>query len=148
MTDGISIYARLKGDDEPEEEPKEEAGNIIDLYGFPGDGREMAPGTTTADLLRGLKDEYGDVEFAKGASPESPTTPQIEPAREAAANLQRLISDQLEETSAITILRHVLFEMVLLGSGVLKGPFTDEKILHSWNKNPETGEVDLSLIHI
>ena len=62
--------------------------------------------------LSGLKDEYGDVEFAKGASPESPTTPQIEPAREAAANLQRLISDQLEETSAITILRHVLFEMV------------------------------------
>ena len=89
---------------------------------------------------RQISKDYEGIDFAEGASPESPKIPQIEPAREAAANLEKLINDQLEETSAITILRHVLFEMVLLGTGVLKGPFTDEKVLHSWDKDPETEE--------
>ena len=73
----------------------------------------------------------------EGPSPESPKIPQIEPARLAAENLQKLIHDQLDETSAITVLRHVLFEMVLLGTGVLKGPFTHDKVLHKWDKNEE-----------
>ena len=136
MPEGIAKVARVKQDNEPEQEPKEED-NLIDLYGYPGDGREMAPGTTTTDLLRGLKDDYEGIEFVEGASPQSPAMPQIEPARQAAENLEKLIHDQLEETSAITVLRHVLFEMVLLGTGVLKGPFTDNKTLHKWDKNEE-----------
>jgi len=144
MPDGIAEFARVKQDNEPEaEEPKEKAGNIIDLYGFPGDGKELTPGTTTADLLRGLSADYEGINFAEGASPQSPQIPQIEPARKAAENLQKLITDQLEETSAITILRHVLFEMVLLGTGVLKGPFTHDKVLHKWEKN-EAGEQEYS----
>ena len=139
IPDGISEYARVKGDNEPEAPPRDES-NIVDLYGYPGDGKEMEAGTTTSDLLRGLAKEYEGIDFAEGASPESPKIPHIEPAREAAANLEKLITDQLEETSAITILRHVLFEMVLLGTGVLKGPFTDEKVLHSWDKDEETQE--------
>ena len=139
IPDGIAEYARVKGEEE-EERPSRDESNIVDLYGYPGDGKEMQAGTTTADLLRGLSKDYEGIDFAEGASPESPKIPQIEPAREAAANLEKLINDQLEETSAITILRHVLFEMVLLGTGVLKGPFTDEKVLHSWDKDPETEE--------
>jgi|5_EtaG_2_1085323.scaffolds.fasta_scaffold05061_2 hypothetical protein len=141
IPDGIAEYARVKSDGEQTEETAEaEAGNIVDLYGFAGDGKEMTPGTTRSDLLRGLEEKYKNLDLAEGASAESPKTPQIEPAREAAANLEKLINDQLEETAAITILRHVLFEMVLLGTGVLKGPFTDEKVLHSWDKDPETGD--------
>ena len=137
VPDGIAEYARTKQDNEPEEEEED---NVVDLYGFPGDGKEMAPGTTTSDLLRGLSKEYEGLDFVEGPSPQSPQIEQIEPAREAAENLQKLIHDQLEETSAITMLRHVLFEMVLLGTGVLKGPFTHDKTLHRWDKDEESGE--------
>ena len=136
VPEGISEYARVKQPNEPDKEED----NVVDLYGFPGDGKEMLPGTTTSDLLRGLEKEYEGVDFADGPSPISPQIPQIEPAREAAENLQKLIHDQLEETSAITMLRHVLFEMVLLGTGVLKGPFTHDKTIHRWETNEETGE--------
>ena len=136
VPEGISEYAREKQANEPEEDDD----NVVDLYGFPGDGKEIAPGTTTSDLLRGLKDDYEGVDFVEGASPVSPQIPQIEPAREAAENLQKLIHDQLEDTSAITMLRHVLFEMTLLGTGVLKGPFTHDKTLHRWETDEETGE--------
>jgi len=140
IPDGIAEFARVKGEDEEEKPLQRDESNIVDLYGFPGDGKEIAAGTTTADLLRGLSKDYEGIDFAEGPSPDSPNTPHIEPAREAAANLQKLINDQLDETSAITVLRHVLFEMVLLGTGVLNGPFTDEKVLHSWDKDEETEE--------
>ncbi len=136
MPEGIAEFARVKQDNEPEQKPKEE-NNLVDLYGYPGDGKEMAPGTTTTDLLRGIKNDYEGIEFAEGPSPQSPAMPQIEPARQAAENLEKLIHDQLDETSAITVLRHVLFEMVLLGTGVLKGPFTHDKTLHKWDTNEE-----------
>ena len=106
VPEGIAEYAREKQKNEPEEEE-----NVVDLYGFPGDGKELPPGTTTTDLLRGLKEDYEGVDFVEGPSPVSPQILQIEPAREAAENLQKLIHDQLEETSAITMLRHVLFEI-------------------------------------
>jgi len=140
VPDGIAEVVREQQENEPTDKPaKEKAGNIIDLYGYPGDGKEMAPGTTTSDLLRGLSSDYEGIDFVEGSSPK-PDILSIQPAREAAENLEKLINDQLDETTAITILRHVLFEMVLLGTGVLKGPFTDEKTLHSWDTDEETGE--------
>ncbi len=140
VPDSIAEYAHVKQPNEESKDPKEDKTKVIDIYGFPGDGKELSPGTTTADLLRGLSSDYEGVEMAEGPSVLSPKIPQIEPARESAENLQKLIHDQLEESSAITVLRHVLFEMVLLGTGVLKGPFTHDKILHKWEKSEETGE--------
>ena len=52
--------------------------------------------------------------------------------------MQKLLHDQLEESRAITIMRHVFFEMALLGTGILKGPFTDLKEYNSF----DTGEDD------
>tara|TARA_R110000824_G_scaffold181499_2_gene362336 strand:- start:3679 stop:5835 length:2157 start_codon:yes stop_codon:yes gene_type:complete len=137
VPEGVAEFARVKQDNEPEKEAKTQEENVVDLYGYPGDGREITPGTTTTDLLRGLKDDYEGIDFASGPSPKSPEIPQIEPARQAAENLEKLIHDQLDETSAITVLRHVLFEMVLLGTGVLKGPFSHDKVLHKWDRNEE-----------
>jgi hypothetical protein len=133
IPDGIAKYASLSEED-TKVEPKVE---IKDIYGYEGDGREVPPGTTSADLLRGLAEKYEGLDLKEGPSIQSPQIPQIEPAREASENLQKLLHDQLEETSAITMLRHVLFEMVLLGTGVLKGPFTHEKVLHKWDKGEE-----------
>jgi hypothetical protein len=102
-----------------------------DPYGFAGDGAQIPPGATVNDLMKNLNQEYENVGFEEG--PSYTGGPQIEPARMAAEAMQKLIHDQLEESRAITILRHVFFEMVLLGTGILKGPFTDLKEYNSFD---------------
>ena len=102
-----------------------------DIYGFNGDGGSLPSGATATDLLKNIAQDYEDLGFTAGPSPQG--TPQIEPARIAAERMQKLLHDQLEESKAITILRHVFFEMVLLGTGILKGPFTDSKTYHSYD---------------
>ena len=96
-----------------------------DPYGFNGDGAQIPPGATVNDLMKNLNQEYENIGFKEG--PSYIGGPQIEPARLAAEQMQKLIHDQLEESKAITIMRHVFFEMALLGTGILKGPFTDTK---------------------
>ena len=61
--------------------------------------------------------------------------------------MQKLLHDQLEESKAITILRHVFFEMALLGTGILKGPFTDVKEYHSFD-TAEDDEGNVANVHI
>ena len=108
----------------------------MDAYGFNGDGRNIPPGATADDLMKNLAQEYSNLGFTDGPSPSG--EPQIEPARKAAEAMQKLLHDQLEESRAITIMRHVFFEMALLGTGILKGPFTDLKEYNSF----DTGEDD------
>ena len=61
------------------------------------------------------------------------------PAAMAAAKMQKVIHDQLEESDAISVMRHVLFEMALLGTGILKGPFTNVKTQYKFSTDEETG---------
>ena len=133
IPDGVSKYAHInKKNQENTQEPN--------AYGFNGDGRDIPAGATYNDVLGGLEEKYsGQAEFIGGDAPDLKTMPQIEPAKEAADNMQKLILDQLEENDAAKEIRHSIFEMVLLGTGVLKGPFTFEKDLHRWSKDPETG---------
>ena len=80
---------------------------INDIYGFDGDGKSLAPGATSTDLIKNLAQDYEELGFTAGPSPQG--LPQIEPARIAAEQMEKLIHDQLEESKAITILRHVFF---------------------------------------
>ena len=73
MPEGASEYAHLKPDGQ-QQEPESP-------YGFPGDGKEIKPGTTINEILGGLKDEYGSLPFEEGAAPDLKSMPQIEPAR-------------------------------------------------------------------
>jgi hypothetical protein len=123
---GVEKYAHLK----PENMKQDE--RMDDIYGFEGDGREITPGSTANDILNGLTEKYGKAGFEAGPAPDLKTMPQIEPAEEAARSMEKLIHDQLEETHAISVMRHVLFEMCLLGTGVLKGPFNYEQSVHQW----------------
>ena len=135
---GTSKYAHIKPDNLKEQDDRME-----DIYGFEGDGKEVSPGATANDILNGLKEKYKDAGFEEGAAPDLKNMPQIEPAAEAARNMERLIHDQLEESHAISVMRHVLFEMCLLGTGVLKGPFNYEQAEHKWILNDE-GEREYS----
>ena len=114
---------------------------VNDIYGFDGDGKSLAPGATATDLIKNIAQDYEELGFTAGSAPQG--QPQIEPARLAAEQMEKLIHDQLEESRAITILRHVFFEMSLLGTGILKGPFTDAKTYHSYDTvEDEEGNVD------
>ena len=122
---GIEKYAHIKP--ENVKNPRME-----DIYGFEGDGREITPGSTANDILNGLANKYANAGFERGAAPDLKTMPQIGPAEEAAKTMETLIHDQLEESHAISVMRHVLFEMCLLGTGILKGPFNYEQSIHQW----------------
>jgi hypothetical protein len=113
-------------------------------YGFPGDGMDIPPGVTANELMKNLNADYVGLGFTDG--PSYTGSPQIEPARMAAEAMEKLIHDQLEESKAITIMRHVFFEMALLGTGILKGPFTDTKDYHQFN-TAEDEEGNITRVH-
>jgi hypothetical protein len=105
--------------------------------GFPGDGNDLAPGTTFNDLnndanLGGLEEEYAEANLTSGPAP-SPEMPQIKPAQIAARRLEKLILDQIEESNGSVELRSAIFEACLLGTGIIKGPFTYNKTLHKYS---------------
>ena len=122
----------------PQAQPKEKGESlrpkdiIKDIYGYEGDGKEIKPGTTASDLMRTLAQDYDQLGFEEGSAKAG--EPQIEPANLAAEAMEKLIHDQLEESSAVTIMRHTFFEMALLGTGVIKGPFTNTKTYHAYDK--------------
>mgnify|MGYP001573758208 FL=1 len=106
--------------------------------GFAGDGNELKPGAIQTDsdkFLGSLEDEYknkdDEVVIERGVA-RSPEMPQIQPAQIAARRMEKLIHDQIEESNGTTELRNALFEAVLLGTGIVKGPFNYNKTLHSW----------------
>ena len=104
--------------------------------GFPGDGNDLAPGATFGSLnndanLGSLEKEYEDADLTSGPAP-SPEMPQIKPAQIAARRLEKLILDQIEESNGSVELRSAIFEACLLGTGIIKGPFTYNKTLHKY----------------
>ena len=129
VTEGIAEKAHLKNKQQQQPEQPQ------DPYGFPGDSKEIPPGTTATELMKDLAQEYQNLGFEEG--PSYTGTPEIEPAQLAAEAMQKLIHDQLEESKAITVLRHVFFEMALLGTGILKGPFTDAKTYNSYDTSED-----------
>ena len=55
----------------------------------------------------------------------------------AAKKMEKKIHDQLQESGANTHLRSMAFEMALLGTGVMKGPFAVDKEYPNWNEEGE-----------
>ena len=124
VPEGIAEFAHM-------ETPLDQAEQPLDPYGFPGDGRQVQPGSM--DFLGGLQEKYEGTPLAEG--PAKIGEPQINPAQEAALNMEKEIHDQLTDTGAVNVLRTALFEQILLGTGVIKGPMLKTKRLHRWIKN-------------
>ena len=134
VPEGIAEYAHVSKSKTPEESIPESP------YGFPGDGNELEPGQVINEILGGLKREYEGADFVEGESKDGRSEPQISPAEMSAAEMEKVVHDQLESSSAISVMRHSLFEMALLGTGIIKGPFSYDKTQHYWKKDEETGE--------
>ena len=127
MGDTMDVSPELEGnlDYQPQEGITEDNVGNFNPYdvGFAGDGNELKPGaiqTDTDKFLGSLEEEYtneeGDVVVQEGPA-RSPEMPQIQPAQIAARRMEKLIHDQIEESSGTTELRNALFEAVLLGTG-------------------------------
>ena len=103
----------------------------------------LKPGETMADLknrLGPLEEKLGPVsdKVIEGDGT-TPTTVTFHPAMVAAKKMEKKIHDQLVESGANKHLRSMAFEMALLGTGVMKGPFAVDKEYPNWN---EDGEYD------
>ena len=146
VPEGVDEYAHIAKLNQPGQPPAQPNGqaqpngeDTESPYGFAGDGGDLPKGATAESLMKDLAQKYKDLGFEEGPAPDLKSMPQIEPADIAAGKMQKLIHDQLEESEAIKVLRHVFFEMALLGTGVLKGPFTEEKTQYSFSADKETG---------
>jgi len=141
VPEGVDEYAHIaKANPQGQQPPAEgQAQEPKSPYGFSGDGTDLPKGATAESLMKDLAQKYKDLGFEEGPAPDNKSMPQIEPASIAAGKMQKLIHDQLEESEAIKVLRHVFFEMCLLGTGILKGPFTSEKTQYAYDSDPESG---------
>ena len=134
VPEGIAEFAHM-------EPPLDEV--IQDPYGYKGDGKELLPGAMEATSPKGNTDFLGGIahEFAEAGLKVGPAKmgePQIEPAKRAALNLEKVIHDQLLDTNATSVFRNAIFEASMLGTGVIKGPLNLYKRVHKWETNPET----------
>ena len=104
-----------------------------------GPDTELKPGETMADLRRRLGPVEDKVEPVAEKIIEgdgsTPTSVTFHPAMVAAKKMEKKIHDQLQESGATKHLRSMAFEMALLGTGVMKGPFAVDKEYPNWDDN-------------
>tara|TARA_Y100000034_G_scaffold75238_1_gene90397 strand:- start:543 stop:2756 length:2214 start_codon:yes stop_codon:yes gene_type:complete len=105
--------------------------------GYTGDGRVLKPGATLGTGLfeESLEDKAENAGLlAEGLVP-IPQIPELSPAQLAARRMEKLIHDQIEESSGSSEIRNALLEAALLGTGVIKGPFNFNKTLNRWTND-------------
>ena len=106
-----------------------------------GPDTELKPGETLADLRRRLgpvEDKVAPVsEKIIEGDGSTPATATFHPAMVAAKKMEKKIHDQLNESGASKHLRSMAFEMALLGTGVMKGPFAVDKEYPNWDDDGE-----------
>ena len=110
----------------------------------PDQDASLRPGETTSELMdrlgpltEKLKPVEKDLKSGPGTTQTAIT---LHPAEVAAQNMEKRIHDQLEESDASKQLRSTAFEIALLGTGVMKGPFIEDKEYAKWNL--ETGDYE------
>jgi len=151
---GVEATRIPKGVDEAvhfdPKEPENALNELNNVYGFPGDGKEIPRGSTQESLqqlnLGAHEDDLADItDKLKQGPGATPTAQTYYPAQKAAKRMEKTILDQLEESNASKHLRTVAFEMALFGTGILKGPFAFDKERANWdeegNYNPESETV-------
>ena len=100
---------------------------------------KLKPGETLYDLekkMGSVSDKLSSVsEKVIEGDGTTPTSITFHPAMVAAKKMEKKIHDQLQESGATKHLRSMAFEMALLGTGVMKGPFAVDKEYPNWDDN-------------
>ena len=135
------VVADVHFDPQEPEQLREQQPELINPYGYRGDGRDLPPGATAKTLteqLGPLQNKLDPVQDKLKEGPgQTPTAIEFSPAMVAAKKMQKKIHDQLEESGASKSLRSSAFEMALFGTGVMKGPFAEDKEYANWNDDGE-----------
>ena len=127
-----------------EDPPQEE--NPYDV-GYEGDGRTLKAGATFGrGIFTDSVEDQADDMLVEGYSPD-PSKLELNPAQKAARRMEKLIHDQIEESSGSSEIRNALLESAMLGTGLVKGPFNFNKKLHKWEENEE-GEREYSPLEV
>lgn len=107
--------------------------------GRPAQDERLQPGETFQDYMERIGPIENDIagvedEVKQG---EGKTSSQVtfHPAMKAARKMEKKIHDQLEESAARKHLRSTAFELVLFGTGIMKGPFSTRKEYPNWNED-------------
>jgi hypothetical protein len=123
---------------QPEEPDMEESLEGVDVVGYEGDGNDIDPNESLMDRMRRIAAKalhVGDREVnIKEGGAKKPGQITLNPSKLAAEGMTKKIQDQLTETKMPREFRKFLFEMTMLGSGCLKGPFHEEKEYPRWDK--------------
>ena len=144
LPDGVAEAVHINVDPNAEQ-AGDEARMVTEQTAAPtaliGDDGKLRPGETIIDLqerLAGMRNKLAPVadKVIEGDGT-TPTTVSFHPALVAAKKMEKKIHDQLQESGASKHLRSMAFEMALLGTGVMKGPFAVDKEYPSWNENGE-----------
>jgi len=134
---------------DPKEQEQEKAmSEFRDLYGVPGDGNDLQPGDTPDALkerLGSLTDDLKDLKGLKEGPGQTQSSITFNPAMAAAKKMEKKIKDQLEESAATKHLRHSVFECVLFGTAIMKGPFAVDKEYPNWD---EEGNYNPSIVTV
>jgi hypothetical protein len=146
LPDGVSEAVHINIDPNAEQAGDALRGLMEDKPSEPfvlGPDTDLKPGETLADLrsrLGPVKTKLAAVsdKIVEGEGT-TPTTITFHPAVVAAKKMEKKIHDQLLESNANIHLRSMAFEMALLGTGVMKGPFAFDKEYPRWN---DQGEYD------
>ena len=140
VPEGVSEHAHLDinnpvpGIETTPQEPTEgeaETENPFDV-GYEGDGKVLKAGATfntgkfEEKFIEKEAEEAGLLQ--EGLLP-SPEALELNPAQKAARRMEKLIHDQIEESSGSSEIRNSLFESALFGTGIVKGPFNFNKTL-------------------
>ena len=126
MPEGIAEFAHLKT-------PLDE---VVDPYGYKGDGRDVPAGVTSPEVLGEI---YKGMPLEEG--PSLAGEPQVSPAAESARLMEKVVHDQLTDTNATTVFRNAIFEASMLGTGIVKGPFNHYKRIHKWSRDEQGNRV-------
>lgn len=105
-------------------------------FGYMGDGNDPKPGDGFFSRIKEVvKPIFGDLPFSPG--PATKGELEIDPSQLAANEMSKEIRDQLSESHAMEEFSKAIYEAGILGSGCIKGPFTEEREYPHWETDED-----------
>jgi hypothetical protein len=148
----LDINNPTPGIETTEGEIPDDIGNRIDNpydVGYEGDGQTLKPGASFYNGIfkDSLEDQAKDIGILTNGASANPKAIELNPAQRAARRMEKLIHDQIDESSGSSEIRNALLESALLGTGIVKGPFNFNKKLHKWDVT-EDGEREYNPLEV